>query len=69
MKSGKVCTKDTRQFNPSIDLSFQDVAIAGIANPQIIWITLKASKTDPLEKEWISTYREPPTIYAQSQHS
>ena len=69
MKSGKVCTKDTRQFNPSIDLSFQDVTIASIANPQIIRITLKASKTDPSEKKWTSTYREALTIYAQLQHS
>lgn len=50
MRSGEICAKNPRQFNPSSDLSFQDVAIDSIDHPQVIRITLKTSKTDPFKE-------------------
>ena len=50
MRSGEICTKNPEQFNPSSDLTFQDVAIDSIMNPQVIRITLKTSKTDPFKQ-------------------
>ena len=50
MRSGEICTKNPEQFNPSSDLTFQDVAIDSIMNPQVIRITLKTSKTDTFKQ-------------------
>ena len=46
MRSGEVTVPSTRAYDPSRHLSWQDVSTDSVANPTVVRVTLKISKTD-----------------------
>ena len=67
MGSGEIGANSESDFDPTRNLTTQDVAIDNLTNPQILKICLKCSKTDPFrEGSDIFLARIPMTNYAQS---
>ena len=50
MRSGEIGANSESDFDPTCNLTTQDVAIDNLTNPQILKIRLKCSKTDPFRE-------------------
>jgi len=50
LRSGEICSGADGPFDPTSDLTPQDIEIDSIQNPQILRIRLKHSKTDPFRE-------------------
>ena len=50
LRSGEITIPDSSAYDPSVHLSFSDISIDTIAEPNIIRIRLKTSKTDPFRQ-------------------
>ena len=50
MRSGEVTVPSTRAYDPSRHLSWQDVSTDSVANPTVVRVTLKISKTDQVRQ-------------------
>ena len=50
LRSGEITIPDSSAYDPSVHLSFSDISIDNIAEPNIIRIRLKTSKTDPFRQ-------------------
>ena len=50
MRSGEVMVPSTRAYDPSRHLSWQDVSTDSVANPTVVRVTLKISKTDQVRQ-------------------
>ena len=50
MRSGEIGANSESDFDPTRNLTMQDVAIDNLTNPQILKIRLKCSKTDPFRE-------------------
>ena len=51
MRSGETGAYSESDFDPTRNLTTQDVAVDNLVNPQILKIRLKCSKTDPFREE------------------
>ena len=47
LRSGEICCPSTSTFDPTWHLCVSDVAVDSISNTRMIYVTIKASKTDP----------------------
>ena len=47
LRSGEITIPDTSSYDPSVHLSFYDIAADNPSSPTIIQVRIKASKTDP----------------------
>jgi len=50
IRSGEICSGADGPFNPTSDLTPQDIEIDSIENPQIFRVRLKHSKPDPFRE-------------------
>ncbi|XP_064384103.1 uncharacterized protein LOC135333113 [Halichondria panicea] len=50
MRSGEMTIPSESAFDPSSHLCFNDVSVDNIADPQVVKVCLKASKTDPFRQ-------------------
>ena len=50
LRSGEVTVPSDSAFNPSAHLTFEDVSVDQITEPQVLKVHLKTSKTDPFRK-------------------
>ena len=50
LRVGEMTVQNQNNYNRTIHLSLQDVALDSRVTPTIIWLTIKRSKTDPFRK-------------------
>ena len=50
LRSGEIVVPSAREFDPGVHLSFGDVTLDNLEDPQVVQINIKASKTDPFRK-------------------
>lgn len=50
LRSGEVCVPSEAAFDEGAHLTFEDVQVDNLANPQSIQVKIKASKTDPFRQ-------------------
>ena len=50
LRVGEMTVQNQNNYNRTIHLSLQDVALDSRVTPTIIWLTIKQSKTDPFRK-------------------
>ena len=57
MRAGEFCNTSTSEFDPTVSLCLEDVAIDSHQNPTSVRVTLKQSKTDPF-RQGVSIYMD-----------
>ena len=50
LRSGEVCVPSDSEFDEGAHLTFNDIKIINIQNPQALHVRIKASKTDPFRQ-------------------
>ena len=50
MRSGEICVMNSESFDATKDLTPEDIAIDNIANPKVLRVHLRHSKTDPFRE-------------------
>ena len=50
LRSGDVTVPSDSEFDPAVHITFSNVSLDDVANPQLIKLRLEASKTDPFRK-------------------
>ncbi len=67
MRSGELAVPSEGGYDEGAHLSFQDVTVDNLSDPQVLQIRLKASKTDPFRLGWTCSLAEPTAAYAPLQ--
>ena len=50
LRAGEIIVPSDKGYDPTAHLSFSDIAVDNMANPSIMQVHIKASKTDPFRK-------------------
>ena len=50
MRAGEIIVPSQDAYDPTAHLSFKDIAVDAPANPTVMEVRIKASKTDPFRK-------------------
>ena len=50
LRSGEITIPDAASYDPTVHLNFQDISIDNPNDPKIIYVKIKASKTDPFRQ-------------------
>ncbi len=50
LRAGEALAPDEGEFDPKAHLSFEDVTVDSLKNPEVVWVRIKESKTDRLRK-------------------
>ena len=50
LRAGEITVPPDKGYDPTAHLSFSDIAVDNMANPSIMQVQIKASKTDPFRK-------------------
>ena len=51
LRVGEMTVQSDSSFDPSVNLAMDDIAVDDPANPTLVTVSIKASKTDPFRKE------------------
>ncbi len=50
LRAGEALAPDGGEFDPKAHLSFEDVTVDSLKQPEVVWVHIKESKTDRLRK-------------------